>query len=248
MTLSALGLALLLTPAATLDEPEPAAGRRPVTSDVPERATEAPAPKPVPAGADDDGLDGLVVAALQLAGSCATYLVAFPMLAFTAYLCPVAGCAMCLVPAAAGCAGTWIGDRFGTTRAPAIWPILAAYAGLVVSAIGVGVIYFAILTGTSPLLAMAGSVGVIVGIGASLIGVPVGYALAAEEKRPGDDGGALPGLFEANHPGAAPSRRSPTAPRRSTPPDAPRPPKAPLPDLPPPPLLEPLGQLQVMRF
>lgn len=247
--LSALGLALLLTPAAALDEGEPAAARSPVTSVVPDQPNDAPSLEPAPEGeADAGGLDAVVVAALQLAGSCATYAVGLPTLLFTAYLCPLAGCAICLVPAAAGYAGTWIGDRFGTTRAPAIWPILASYGGLVISAIGVGAVYFSILTGGTTLIALGGGLGMLAGLAASAIGVPIAYALSAEEKHRGDDGASLPGLLEPNHPGTRPSKRAPADPVGKPQPVPPRPPKAPLPELPLPPLLEPLEALQVMRF
>ncbi|MBI1946175.1 MAG: hypothetical protein HYS27_10785 [Deltaproteobacteria bacterium] len=246
MALTAVGLALLLTPAAAQDEPELLGSRVPVASTAPEAPREPSTAAPPPDERDAEGLDVTIVAALQLAGACATYAVMLPAIGVTSYLCPFMACGACLLPAAAGYAGTWIGDRFGTTRAPAIWPIIASYAGLVVSGVSVGAIYFAAFTGGTQLLALAGGIGVLAGFAASIIGIPIAYALSAEDKRPGDDGDAFPGVFEAAHPSQPGKKRAPAAPGKR--PTAPRPPKAPMPDLPTPPLLEPQGALRAMLF
>lgn len=121
-----------------------------------------------------------------------------------AYGCPVVLCVPCVLPAANGYLAAYVGDRFGKNRAPAIWPVLAAYAsGLVtsVAALTVFVLLSPALTGgfTDPVVVGAGGVAVLAAAGASLA-VPISYALTAEPKRPDDDGTEVPGWFAPNHP------------------------------------------------
>lgn len=206
-----------------------------------------PAPDPPAAGeaTDDTAFDAPMIAALQLGAACGTYAVGTPLLAISSYGCGFLACGLCLLPAAAGYVGTWVGDRYGSSRAPAIWPMVAAYAGLAISVVGTGIIYWGALTGGSPVFVLGGAAGILAGLGASAAGVPVAYALSAEEKHPWDDGSELPGILSAAHPAAAPAqkRRAPSSPA-----PAPRPPAPELPELPTPPLLEPLGLLGAMPF
>ena len=227
MSLLAIGLMLMLPAAAPGDVVPPA----------PEPSN--PAPR-----AQDSALDAPMVAALQLGAACGSYAVGVPLLTVGSYGCPLLSCGLCLTPAAAGYLGTWIGDRYGGQRAPAIWPIAAAYGGLLLSGVGLGVLYWGALSGDT-VVALFGGAGVLAGVAASAIGVPAAYALSAEDKLPGDDGTALPGILEAGHPAA--QRRTAQKVKGASPPPA-RPPEPTLPDLPPPPLLEPQGALHAMGF
>ncbi len=235
-----LGLAVLLSTAARGDAPP---------SDAPPSAMpsiEAPSSDPprAPAATKEGGLDPAVIGALQLGAACATYVVALPSLVLTSYVCPFVSCGLCLAAAAVGYVGTWVGDRFGTKRAPAVWPIVAAYGGLLMSGLGAGALYYGAMTNGTPLFLMIGAGGMLAGFAASAIGVPIAYAVTAEDKDAGDDGSAMPGLLVPAHPIGGAERVAPKTP--SARPS--RPHQAPLPDLPPPPLLEPQGALRLMRF
>lgn len=244
MSLVTLGLALLLSTAAQSEaaQSEPAKSDAAESDDEPSAAP--PSKRPRPPADQARGLDPPVVGALQLAAACATYVVALPTLSVASYACPLASCAFCLAPAAVGYVGTWVGDRFGAKRAPAVWPIVAAYGGMVLSGLGMGVLYYGVLSGGNQLFLLGGAAGVLAGFAASAFGVPIAYAITAEEKLPGDDGTGPPGLLVPGHAGDRAERPAPSTNR----PKPSRPPKAPLPDLPPPPLLEPHDALRVMRF
>ena len=247
MTLPVVGLAMVLLPSALVADDAPVDGRVPVTSLQPEAA---PTPLPDERSATDDddvaGLDGVVIGALQLAGACAVYTVATPAIFVTTSLCPFTACAACAVPTAAAYAATWIGDRFGKMRAPAIWPMAASYAVLMIGGAGLAAAYFGAMSGNS-WMGVGGGLAMLAGVVGSAVAIPVAYALAAEEKRPGDDGGGMPGVLTAAHPPSRvrrPARRpadAPPAPQRHDP-------SAPLPELPLPPMLEPQGALRFMRF
>lgn len=204
----------------------------------------APEPRPTTASAAKDGaLDEPMIAALQLGTACGTYAVGVPLLSIASYGCMALSCGLCLTPAAAGYLGTWVGDRYGGKRAPAIWPIVAAYAGLLVSGLGLGIIYYAAFTGSSPVFVFGGAAGILAGFGASVVGVPAAYALTAEDKEPWDDGTELPGLLTPGHPAKRPGKKA--APKKERPEPVP---SAPMPELPTPPLLEPQGLWRAMRF
>lgn len=190
------------------------------------------------------GFDGMLTAALQLGAACGTYAVGFPVLVVAAYPCAPVGCTACLLPAAAGYLGTFVGDRFGPSRAPALWPMVAAYAGIVLfGGVGLVGVYWGVFA-NSPLISAGGGLAMLVGVLASAAGIPAAYALTAEEKLPGDDGSALPGILEAGHP-----RAPPKGTKKPAEPEAPpRPPRPELPELPPPPLLEPQGLAHAMGF
>ncbi|MCC7075319.1 MAG: hypothetical protein IT383_28660 [Deltaproteobacteria bacterium] len=247
MTLALLGLAMVVLPSAVIDEDAPVESRTPVISEQAEVAPPPPDQRAdAPRGDEVEGLDGPILGLLQLAGACAVYTVAAPAIFVTAYLCPFTLCVACTIPGAAAYASTWIGDRFGKTRAPAIWPIVASYGVLMVGGVGLAAVYFGAFT-SNPLMSFGGGIGMLAGLVGSAVAIPVAYALAAEEKHPGDDGDGWPGLFAAAHP--ATGRRRPA--RRSTAPlpePTPNEPVAPLPELPLPPLLEPQGALRIMRF
>jgi hypothetical protein len=206
------------------------------------------APDARPAAASNprgDALDPMLIAGLQLGTACATYVVGVPLLSIGAYGCPVLACGLCLTPAAAGYLATLVGDRLGGTRAPAIFPILAAYAGVAVAGAGAVVLYLAALGAGSDYLVLGGAAVGILGLALSILGVPAAYALSAVDKAPGDDGGSLPGIFQPAHPESPVDAK----PRTPGPPPPPPTPKAPsLPALPTPPPLEPAGLLHAMRF
>lgn len=212
--------------------PEPAAAR--IEPDAPHKAGPGSAA----------GLDGMLTAALQLGAACGTYAVGLPVLAVASYPCAPMGCTACMLPAAAGYLGTFVGDRFGSSRAPALWPMVAAYAGVILfGGVGVVIAYWGVFA-NNPLISAGGGLTMLVGILASAAGIPAAYALTAEDKLPGDDGSALPGILEAGHPRAPPKGTKKPAERVAPP----RPPPPELPELPPPPLLEPQGLTHAMGF
>lgn len=203
---------------ASEDAPEDDDGAPPVLQpkrEAARRPTAAPEP---------DGLDPLFIGALQWGVPCATAVVAAPCLLLAAYGCPAIVCVPCILPAANGYLAAFVGDRFGKSRAPAIWPVLAAYgAGLAtsVAALTAFVLLSPALAGGFNDPVVLGGIGVaaLLASGASLA-VPVAYYLTAEPKRPGDDGSEVPGWFAPNHPMVKPKKnptREPTdAPPRLT--------------------------------
>lgn len=178
-----------------------------------------PSPSPVPIASEPAGLDGFLVGAMQWGIPCATFIVALPCALLAAYGCPAVICVPCVLPAANGYLAAYVGDRFGKNRAPAIWPVLAAYASALVTTVA-GITVFVLLspalTGgiTDPVVVGAGGIALLAAAMASLA-VPVSYALSAEPKRPGDDGTEIPGWFAPHHP----RDKKPKATRE--PPDAP---------------------------
>ncbi len=245
MALPLLGLAIVMLPTQVGGADAPEGGRVPVTSSVPERSPASDAPA-APDADDVEGLDGVVIGALQLAGACATYTVAAPAIFVTASLCPFAACAACAVPAVAAYASTWIGDRFGKTRAAAVWPMVSSYVVLMLGGAGVAAAYMGSVSGNS-WMSVGGGFGALAGVLGSAVAIPVAYALASEDKRPGDVGTGFPGVLTPAHQSPAPNRSARRPADRPRAP-APRHPDEPLPDLPLPPLLEPQGALRVMRF
>jgi MFS family permease len=132
-----------------------------------------------------------------------------PLITVGTTVCPPLGCALCLVPAASGYVAAYIGDRYGPSRAPAIWPIVASYVATAVALVALVVGYYALIGGTLSFNAGQGDdatqflflfgAAVVAG-GMSTVGIPLSYALSSEEKHVGDDGSALPGWFEPGHP------------------------------------------------
>lgn len=121
----------------------------------------------------------------------------------SALICPPAG------PAVTGYIQTWVGDRVGSQRGAAIWPILSSYGVAIVSALAGIAVNAAfpmppIEDGLEPFLSHpntqlqigAASLFAITQLTASTFA----YVLTAEEKTPDDHGEGLPGIFQANHP------------------------------------------------
>lgn len=199
---------------ATPDEAPPVEEAPPVLRPAPR----IPREERVPRAQADEGFDGFAVGALQFLVPCGTAVVAVPCgLLIGAVFYPALICVVCAMPAVNGYLATYVGDRFGKGRAPAIWPVLASYAGLIVAGVaGAGLLFVTLsqqLDGQTAVYAALGST-VVLGAGSSLL-LPVAYALNAEPKHLGDDGTEAPGWFEPGHPA--------TKTKRSTrePPDAP---------------------------
>ncbi|HEY4221451.1 MAG TPA: hypothetical protein VGO62_08915, partial [Myxococcota bacterium] len=132
-------------------------------------------------------------------------------------------CLGCLTPLAAGYAVTWIGDRYGPSRAAALWPIIAAYVATTLAAIGAGALVITLISGGAASLGLSASdrnsvaIAGYIGIGSSAVAagaVPLAYALSAEPKAPGDDGSGQPGWLSAARPmaPATPDAAPPTHP------------------------------------
>jgi hypothetical protein len=192
----------VLEPAQPVQPVQPKRG-----SPAPRRATPAPDVEP-------EGLDPFLVGAMQWGVPCATAVVAAPCVLLAVYGCPAVVCVPCVLPAANGYLAAYVGDRFGKSRAPAIWPVLAAYAAGLVTSVAVIAAFLvaspALGNGLTDPVVIAGlSVSMLVTATASVL-VPVAYALTAEPKRPGDDGSEVPGWFAPNHPTTKPRKKSPT--------------------------------------
>lgn len=191
----------------------------PAPNEAPAPKRGAPAPDPAP-----QGLDPFLVGALQWGVPCATLVLVAPCLLLAAYGCPAIVCVPCVLPAANGYLAAFVGDRFGQSRAPAIWPVLAAYGAALAATVAALVAFVLIAPGlngniTDPFVLGGSGVAMLVAAGASLA-VPVAYALTAEPKRPGDDGSEVPGWFAPNHPTTRlkkhPTREPADAPPRLT--------------------------------
>jgi TolB-like protein len=109
---------------------------------------------------------------------------------------PLAGpCIACAGPACAGGISTWVGDSLGKKRGAMIWPILGGcvgggVTGLAMMAITQGASFNGLGAG-----ALAGGVaGAVAGVVPAIV-----YTVAAEPKKPGDEGG-FPGMFSPGHP------------------------------------------------
>jgi TolB-like protein len=157
------------------------------------------------------GMDPFMVGALQWLAGCGIVFVLFPINVVVSLICPPL---VCLEPAVIGYGETWVGDAVGKERAPAIWPIVAAYGAELVAGLVVLVSYVAILGGTT--LAATANVGnnpaALVGLilvpfaivsavaVAATVAVPVAYGLTATTKLPDDDGSGAPGFLERGGP------------------------------------------------
>ena len=201
----------VVDPPPPIEQPVPEPDKRPIIEHG----------KPGQGQADSNGLDPFLIGFLQWATPCAVYTLVNPVILLGSLVCPAIGCFGCLIPAAAGWTSTFIGDRFGRQRAPALWPIVAAYASMFVTAAAGLVVYVALIGGASAIssglnneaTAFLVGIGVALAIsGASTLAVPIAYAVTADDKKPGDDGSALPGLLEPNH-----DRPTRVAPRKAPP-------------------------------
>lgn len=173
------------------------------TPPKPDVKAAAPAPK---------SLDPWVVGGVQVITLFAAHALQVPCNLCT---CNVWGCTV--EPILDGYAATYAGDALGDGRAAAIWPMVAAYAtGAISTAIyvaliaGGGALTDALNAANAPAFVQSGSalgaVGIAVAAGtiASLIAVPVTYALVKQPKKPGDDGGGFPGVFSPGGPQGPP--------------------------------------------
>jgi hypothetical protein len=192
----------------TAEEPPPVLQPAP----LPPRIDPAPggAPKrkaPPPVAVEQQGLNDFIIGFLQWLVPCGVIAVGLPLSVVTGYFCPpVSACAFCLLPAANGYLATYIGDRFGQNRAPALWPVLAAYASTTVAIVGSLAMLFVLNGGggnfntpNDPVVLGVLVTGVGVSV-ASTLAVPLAYGLSSEPKREGDDGNDGPGWFAPHHP------------------------------------------------
>ena len=186
------------------EEAAPVEEAPPVLRPAPRIPREERVPRPAPrAQSADEGFDGVAVGALQFLVPCGTAVVAVPCgLLIGAIFYPALICVVCAMPAVNGYLATYVGDRFGKGRAPAIWPVLASYAGLIIAGVaGTALLYVTVsqqLDGQTAAYAALGGT-VVLGAGSSLL-LPVAYALNAEPKHVGDDGTEVPGWFAPGHP------------------------------------------------
>lgn len=165
-----------------------------------------PAPDPAPLATPP-----LEVGLWQMAaGGGACFLLACPGAPLTLGLSLLAG------PALVGWLTTTLGDSIGQQRAPWLWTMVGAYAGAILFG---GVITGATVAGligglvainsgggftASQIVFLAASVGGVINLAATSAatgaGAAIGYALTAEDKRPGDDGSAPAGFSSPGHP------------------------------------------------
>ena len=212
-----------LAPPASAVEAPPAEAP-PVPVPPPAASPAPPAPdKKAPPKADSSGkLDGAMLGLVQVAAGCATLCVGFPL-----GLVPCFG--HLALAALVGGVETWVGDTFGATRAPLIWPMLAnmgallavaavdfaAYFGLVLGIVGASATspdLFRSINNLGPVLVLVvygglAAVGVLNLI--ILTATPaLVYGFTSVEKAPGDDGSAFPGIMEAADPTGARSGKA----------------------------------------
>lgn len=144
------------------------------------------------------------------AGGGACFLLACPGAPLTLGLSLLAG------PALVGWLTTTLGDSIGQQRAPWLWSMVGAYAGAIIFG---GVITGATLAGligglvamnngggytATQIIGLAATVGGVINLAATSAatgaGAAIGYALTAEQKKPGDDGSAPIGFTAPGHP------------------------------------------------
>lgn len=232
---------VLAPPAAAVEAPPAEAPPVPVP---PPSASPAPTPPPdAKAGSKaapkaDAGakLDGVMLGLLQVGAGCATLCLGFPL--------SVVPCLGHLALAAlVGGVETWVGDTFGATRAPMIWPMVgtmgatlalaaidaAAYFALVFGVVGAATAspdLFRSINNLGPVLVFAIYGGfAVVGVVNLLIlaGTPaLIYGFTSVEKAPGDDGSAFPGIMEPADPTGLRSGKAGKIQARTLPTGAPR--------------------------
>ena len=156
-------------------------------------------------------MNGFTVGLVQWLVPCAIDIVGFPV----GSIVPLAGGLFCLaVPGIGGYAATMFGDKYGSSRAPAIWPTVASYFSTCMGSVAGGGTLFGLLAsrnvggGASPTLT---DYGIALGAGAGVglltgLLVPVAYSLSAEPKRANDDGSGEPGWFAPGHPTVRPGQ------------------------------------------
>ncbi len=190
------------SPAADTDAPRPLDG-----GDADWDSVVPPPDKP----ADGDVSSPLAVGAWQaLAGGGACFLLACPGAPLTL------GLSLLAAPALVGWLATTLGDGIGGQRAPILWSLVGAYTGAVLVGGAFAAASIAGLMGglviinngggftASQLVLFGALAGGLVNIGVTSLatgaGAALGYALTAEDKRPGDDGSGPSGLTTPGHP------------------------------------------------
>lgn len=194
-------------PPPPLDEPEPPANAAPLLPVAPpyvdEPAPGVPAPSAV--GPAVDGSDEGLVALMQLGLTCGAGVVCLGCSLVVPYIGLLVPC---VLPLANGYLAALVGDRFGKNRGSAVWPIVGSYAATVGAAAlalaGLVWVFGGAAIASNPVFwgSLGGGAFLLV---AGIAAVPLGYALGAEPKHPGDDGTSLPGVFAPAHP--APTKR-----------------------------------------
>jgi hypothetical protein len=186
VTLAAAGAA----PTAVVDPSEagPAPPRAHRTAPAPDAPTRTRAARP--------DLPALPLAGLQCATGCAVLAGALPL----SFVCTVATCAG--APFLIGYFQTWVGDRLGEGRAPAIGPIAATYLGVGTTLAGIVVAFAAMTLVDAP---TSTGQAVVAGTGAALLALTLGagplvYVLSASPKHALDDGAEPPDFFQARVP------------------------------------------------
>ncbi len=176
-------------------------------------------PRAIPPGYEPAGMDDIVAGLLMYGGGILSAFVLAIPIAIVGIV--TLGIGFLFVPALLTGIQVFLGDTFSKRRGVLLWPILTAYAaGVAGAAVGLGVgvgpsMLQRVLPGVPGLDILGNTSAAVIGLGLAVLPIVI-YFVTAEDKRPGDTGGGMPGFVEPAHPvqlelSLAPAKHAPNA-------------------------------------